>query len=182
MSKGNYICNPQTCSNGEYAYVNGSCSSTCPSPFIKQTTVSSEMCNFPCSPQEYLQVDGTCSYLCEPPTFEATNQGGYKYCKVNPIQNSTIADEDHILANQNLLDFIFNNISSYLVPAATLLNTGDSASVSSAMLAKMLQYTKFLNISYSNDLYSFFQSSRTNSGFLPAIPQMKSDLIKNLLK
>ena len=156
-----------SCPEGMFLYWNFTCLPKCNSPFTQYSYHGSKYCNYPCDANMYLLQNGDCSSTCNPPHITEV-QGDLKFCKISYEDSKT---ETLALANN-----IIANISSMSVNIASLLVARSFFGVSCTMLVKMVQYTKFLNITYSDRLLLFFKRSDLNFGFLPFIPKMTASM------
>jgi hypothetical protein len=68
------------CSAGFYLYSDGTCKSTCPTPFTSSATPVLT-CNTPCSAANFLYWDSTCLASCPSIYTSQTITTGYKLCK-----------------------------------------------------------------------------------------------------
>ena len=170
------------CLSSEFLYPNGSCFPSCPSPLVQTLNNSVYTCHSPCTdPNIYYNTsDQSCQSSCSYP-YAFIQNGVYISCFLNgnvsqPAQNDTEISVDATTQAIAAVGNVVGNVSGVCITATTLISASDPTSASSAMLAKMLQYTKFINITKSRRLSFFFKSSKMSSGFLTFIHPMSANL------
>ena len=169
------------CKASEYLYQDGSCLSSCTVPMISTTNQDALVCNFPCTASNlyYYTSNQTCQSSCPKP-FIVISEKFYNSCSINNVSENVDQNDPVTQVLASAMNTI-GNTSSACVTAITIASSKNPTSISSGMLAKMLQYTKFLNINYSNHLEQFFRSSKANTGFLNFLHPMPNHMRRNFL-
>ena len=175
------------CSTADYLYWNESCLSSCDTPFLKHMKDGINYCSSPCSSSQYLTPSGVCLDSCDAPMIAeqeadimfcngpCQDPSSFYYptiaaCKVNcPSPNTRSKTQFYTVcqsvasATQSLKTV--EQISSFTTQAlnlgllaGTISSSGSVNSITVAIFAKMLQYIRYIDIKYSNDLVQTLQT------------------------
>ena len=83
------------CNSEEYLYWDGSCSDSCPSPLVSETSHDRSFCIYPCDTDEYLYQDSSCEGSCGLQyTLKVEKDRNYcdKTCSDYQLWNGTCVD------------------------------------------------------------------------------------------
>ena len=181
---------------GDYYYSDGICRSDCDLPFTSDITNGAKFCNYPCEANEYLYSDGSCPTTQCPSCFEVKkyfSSAEYKYCEcVSPNtlmmdgscsepavpSDPTEPEPSETEKTVTKLGSVGNTtgvISSVGLAVAAVAMPGDPGGVSAGALTRVIQYSKFLNISYPEKLIMMFKAYNPASGVVSFVPKMSNE-------
>jgi len=135
----------------KWVYPDLSCKTECEEPFVTVVISGNKYCYPPCTGSYYYPNEYTCSLYCIDP-YEAYSNSYYFTCEFPDHREGV----DVLVL---VLD-ILNRIGLILY---TLFIAGDLFPLIAIGTAKMLQYVKFLDISYESNLLKRFHSQDYNS-------------------
>ena len=169
------------CDSDQYYFPDGVCRPTCDSPFTQKTDVNgAQFCYYPCNPDEYRYIDGSCLVNHCPSYFEVKNYYNsleYKYCECvspNALMEDGSCGDSRIekLGSVGNTTSVLNSVG--LVIAAVAM-PGDPGGATTGALTKIIQYSKFLNISYPDKLVMMFKVYNPASGVVSFVPKMSDE-------
>ena len=151
------------CQSDYYNYQNGTCLSTCPYPFVKISQGSQQICQNPCTnPSDfYYEEDGSCQSSCTYPYEIINSPSPNKLCRIQISQEDQAQAQD-VAKKAGAMDSATGNA----IKAASLLSSGDSTSAGVGSMAKMLQYIKFMDITYPAKVEMMFRQNNNGGGAL----------------
>jgi len=131
-----------------YIYYNGSCSSTCDTPFVSKATSLYKTCNLPCPQAQnyYYKTTGQCKSTCD---------FGYQVEKVPPVlycvsifnQNFSVADIHSAQQTASTLA-AGGQATGTAMKAMSSMNSGSPSFAFLIGLSQMIQFIKYINITY----------------------------------
>ncbi len=141
-----------SCPPGSILFPNNTCLSSCQPPYSQVTVNSQPVCQFPCSGKSpYAFEDGTCTSQC-PPSYSLKIEGSGQICVFEEARASSV-DE----ASRNA---VIGMISMGLMISMAILDPKSFIPLSSAILIKMLEYIKYIDVSHSAPLEIFLLTSK----------------------
>ena len=175
------------CASGEYLFYNGTCSNSCPFPLVMKTEAQSRYCELPCEVSQYISETGSCLDTCLSPMKHQVDQG-LSFCH-GPCSNLSMyyyptedtcksgCQDPYIAVPKDLynmckLQDTFSSVRAaitnttkiviYSVVATSVLYSGSSFGITTAVIAKMLIYIKYLDLNYSEGLKLVLETWKTN--------------------
>ena len=137
-------CENPCADNSLFLYNNQSCLETCSHPNTMKNESVANFCKFPCSDPSYYYytTDAICQRTCPYP-YEATEWPLPKLC-------TSALSEEEIKQIKKLADTTdtANSASSTGALIWSVVSSSDSTSACMGPIAKMLQYIRFMNISF----------------------------------
>ena len=160
---GNKFCLSPTngnCLLEEYQLEDGSCSKSCSQPRVSFTKNNSNFCKSPCFNSElfYYPADRACKESCSKP-FTANKMDVYKSCELQGVYAVLQTTRSGVVG-----------VASYSLLASNLISIGSSSGITIGILAKMLQYIKYLKIGYSESLTELLLLWKNNYVSLQVLP------------
>ena len=152
------FCDSPCPSSSSYFGLGGTCSSSCPSSQHFRVDGGLKICQTICEdPKPYYNLDNkNCKALCLQPYIVIQTEHG-QTCYL-PISEAETKEATRLA--------VFTNVSSSLVTAGLLLTAVicpfDSSAITGSALSRLLEYTKYLNISHSVRLEAIFSASDGN--------------------
>ena len=189
------FCNYPCGTIGDYYYSDSACRSTCDSPFTSSTDVYGvNFCNYPCSSSsQYLYPNETCLPTQCSGLFEVQNYFNstqYNSCEcvsphiimadgncTEPIVSIETPETEYAETVKNLAN-VGNTtgvINSVGLAVAAVALPGDPGGVSAGALTRIIQYSKFLNITYPEKLILMFKAYNPASGVVSFVPKMSNE-------
>jgi len=186
------ICVSQ-CETPKYLYQNNDCNDSCPDYGIKQNISNVMICKNPCSnPDHFYHFEtDNCQADCIAPNISNTTHS-FKTCSLPPPSDPEPEPEpepnppinqlspEEVKEVQGLADVgnAAGTASSVGLTVAGALSPGDPGGISAGALTKMLQYSKYLNITYTPKLELMFLVQNKSSGPMGIAPKMSDELKK----
>ena len=158
------------CQPGYFSYPNTTCKSKCIAPYVQSPLGGSVFCISPCleANGKYYDTDlQICKATCEYPYFVYDTI----FCVLD-LSNEEIQQVATIAS----LTSSAGNISSITASAASLVSSSNPASFLLQTVAKMLQYTKYINIKYPPKLTKMLRLQKTGTSAFLFIPPMNQSL------
>ena len=192
------------CNSDQYLYWNNTCQDSCNFPL--QIDTQGEQCIYPCNKAyaQFLYWDGSCQLTCP---FIQRNENGYAFCDMCPLgyylypDNLCRLDCTYPYIIQRLvycsLDLTHSDIRQAAVmskvsdagglalgigaAAASFFNPRDPSAFVLASLAKMLYYTRYMNIKYPPRLQNVLDLKNASQPSVEFLRKAQS-LLKNHLR
>ncbi len=145
-----------SCPSGSILYPNNTCitssSGGCELPYVQITVNSQPTCQFPCSGKSpYAFEDGTCTSQC-PPSYSVKLEGSNLVC---------VFEDSLDFAVQNASrKAIIGLICITLLVINAIIDPKSFIPLSIAILMKMLEYIKYIDVSHSDQLELFLSTSK----------------------
>ena len=171
------FCQSPCSSVDDFIYEDGSCSSSCNAGFVVFSEPGAKYCNNPCpSSEKYLYPDLTCKSACDYP-YTVSGNSTLALCVLD-LDSSTVEQVKQLTQ----ASAVGNSVSSVGGMVGSLLSASDPASMCLGPFAKMLQYIKFMKITYPPKVELMLESQDTSSGslsFLKSTVKKFTDVFKN---
>ena len=167
----------ETCDPGQFFYADGSCKETCDSPLVSAPFTTFYKGCFVCALDQYYYAEiETCLPLCSPP-YTTVERAYYTECHLDISPEDTKVAENLANTNNNLINA--NGIMTAMMSAVSL---SDPGTLSTGMLVKMFQYTRFINVTHTASLELMFKRSKLMTGFLFFAPKITSSMRNKFIK
>ena len=153
------------CQPGYYLYKYGTCLPTCHLGFASESIGDSLFCHSPCGADQYLYPDGSCQTTC--PTSFIQNVEGHSYFCTFYLTSKEHSQAKNIAATQKVLGAALGSCAAIL----SAMNFANPTVMLINILSDMLQYLRYISISYPPKLQTVLDSADTFSiNILPDIP------------
>ncbi len=141
-----------SCPPGSILFPNNTCLSSCQPPYSQVTVNSQLVCQFPCSGKfPYALEDGSCTSQC-PPSYSLKIEGSGQICIFEEARDSSV--------DSAFRKAVIEMISMGLMASMVVLDPKSFIPLSSAILIKMLEYIKYVDVSHSAPLEIFLLTSK----------------------
>jgi len=150
------------CTSGYYFYLQ-KCYETCPSqaPYASPT-ISPYTCYITCPTATPYSYQSQCYVKCPD---EAPYESGYECSSKNPNSAEEIAKVGNTAGSAANTALVTRNIASFSNPTPFMFGS----------LMKLLQYTRYMNVSHSERLEALFQTISDSPDFIPK-PTMSNEM------
>jgi len=146
------------CKSDEYLYSDQSCHSSCDLPLVRRLESGGgvKYCDTRCDENEYVYPDGSCNSKCEYP-YKILSNPSYKVCSMNldEIQISQARSLAHGTDIANTVCGIGGLLTGFITP-------GDPTSMLMWSLLKMLQFGKYIDVSFPGQMVIVFSQQNDN--------------------
>ena len=151
------------CQAGLYMYSNSTCIASCSSPRKQRTLMNSQFCDNPCpsSSKYYYTSDNTCKSTCNNPYFVFDDV----ICILG-LSQEEVKQAQTISGVLSVTGSTTSNVGT----AASLINFNNPTGLCLAGLSDMLNYVKYMNISYSPKLQYVLDANSPSLNLLPDLP------------
>ena len=202
ISTMNFSSSPCTNSN-QYLYTNGSCLDACVFPYLKRIISKNKFCEIPCEPSQFFHNNTSCINFCPPPmTIEIYDKiaichnpcglGTFyilseKTCVADctppyKINTTGLYPQCYLVPNQKTVEMIaeFSNSLGTATTAglfvSTIITPSNPTAAIIGSLAKIIEYSRYLNVSHSDALERMFHLEANPPGDVPMGPNMPPEI------
>ena len=162
------------CQPGYYLYKYGTCLPTCRLGFASESIGGSLFCHSPCGADQYLYPDGSCQTTC-PASFLQNSEDDSWFCALNLTSEERIQAKQ-VAATQKVLGAILASCTTFL----SAMNFANPTAMLINILSDMLQYLRYISISYPPKLQTVLDSDDAFSiSILPNIPSSLAAYFSN---
>jgi len=154
------------CSYLQYLYPDGSCLYTCPFPYSKRVEPGTKYCDIPCGGTGYVYEDGSCGDDCAAYMTVSITVSNIKLCKSPVIDLEDLKEVEKMGKASD----IGGKILSVATKVTSIVSPSNPTAITAGNMIKMLLYLRYLNITRSMRLESYFNT--VYLGFDDIIPEV----------